>query len=266
MSDIVIVGHRTVSTAGFVVTNYSMMSTAGSPDVASYDITENSSPDDVAVKINVNVTNAANTEKAKEAAQNIAAAVATIIAEAQKLPPNTPIQLPNGTSTTAGQLLSDIQATKFVVTDNSNFGNGGVGSADRATMTDTLYYASFAEGTGRPSYTNTVWSGQGVIATILHELGHLSAQGAANFLSENSKFNQEMAARKIPHAAGDFYSLGSDYAKDNEAFAHGYTLAVSAALQINISTYDTLVTTNNYFGSYAGAEAIYLQHQQDYGF
>lgn len=139
----------------------------------------------------------------------------------------------------AGQLLTDVKTTKFVVTDDPSYGNGGVGSADRNTMTDRVYFGAFAEGTGQNSYSNAGWLGQGVVGIILHEIGHISAAGFANFGAERSRWNREMAERKIPHSPADFYSLGADYSFDNESYAHSFTTASAGVLGINLGTYDS---------------------------
>jgi hypothetical protein len=258
--DVIVTARRQVNTAGVVLTGYNSIPNQNNESVASFADT-NTSASDVSVNVRVTLTNTSNTAKAQEAAQNIAAAVAAIVAEATKLPSSTVISLPGGKSTTVGNLLDDIRATKFVVTDNANFGNGGVAAADKGTMTDTLYYGAFAEGTGMNSYSNSHFNGQGVIGIILHELGHLSTAGDSNYAAEYAKFGREQAERKTGNTA----FFGSNYSTDNELFSFGYGSSVAATLSIPLSTFTGLATASYDPDYFRGADAVYQQNRDEIG-
>lgn len=256
MSEIIVTAHYPTISPGISPTTYTSATYSGATEVPSYDSAQNTDPNQVSVSVRVSVSNAINSAKAQEAAQNIGEAVAIIINAAKSLPANTPIPLPNGKATTAGQLLSDVKNTKFIVTDNPNFGNRGVGGADHPSMTDTLHFASFVEGAGISSYTNAQWLGQGMTGIMLHELGHLSVAGYANFNEENAKYNTEF--RKHGTGIRDFYS--SDYHPDDERFQHQYAISAADVLGIDFNKYNELAPYNSGF---VGADAIYMQHVED---
>ncbi|MDJ0278980.1 hypothetical protein QLH51_19545 [Sphingomonas sp. 2R-10] len=239
-TDILVTGRRKQTASGVTMTRgFTVLPENNSADSVAYDYDQPQNPADgeVAVKVNVSLTNSANQAKAIDAANNIAEAVATIIAAASKLPASTVIPLPNGTRITAGDLLTQIKGTKFVVTDIQQ-SNDGVGSADRSTMTDTLYFASFAEGTGAKAYTQSGYLGYGVIGIILHEVVHMSVAGYQNFQNSSLYFNRENAELKIKNAP--FY--GSDYSKANEMFAHVGSISAGNILGFDLSAYNDGMT------------------------
>lgn len=265
-TDIVVTGHRYANSAGVQVTSFIFQNGSNDGNMNATTGTENSDGS-LDVNVNVNITNSSNEAKAKEAAQNIAAAVATIVDAALKLPPNTSITLPSGGTITVGDLLNDLKATKFIVTDNPNLGNNGVAKADHTAMTDTLYFAQFVEGAGPTSYSNSGWQGQGIIGVILHELGHLSAGGYANAINEINRFNNEMSIRKIPPVQRDFYgSDGADYNFDNESYAQGYASNAASVLGLDISILTNAYETNGQVGQFRGAEAVFDDHAGMYGY
>ena len=268
MQDIVVVGRRYRSASGVVITNYNYVNNSSNNETSAYVEQDNTDPEVSVIKVNVKIANPNNEAKAKEAAQNVADAVTTIINACQGLPANTVIPLPKGQSTTAGALLDDVKNTAFIVSDTQNFGNNGVGGADHASMTDNLFFGAFAEGTGYSSYSNSQWSGQGIIGTILHELGHLSEFGFTNRNNEVQQFNNEMTQRHAARFTNDYY-LGSDaadYRLDEESYAQAYALSAASVLGLNIGTYDSILVSNGLVTTFQGPSEIFNQHKSDLGF
>ncbi|WP_156347443.1 MULTISPECIES: hypothetical protein [unclassified Sphingomonas] len=235
-TDIIVTGRYSAGVPTFH--NYNFTQSGEPANSPSYDTTapQNPATGDVSVNVNVSIDNPANQAKAIEAANNVADAVARIITAASKLPAGTVIPLPNGNSITAGTLLYDLQRTKFVITDRPTT-NSGVGSANRVTMTDTLHFASFAEGTGISGYTAPGYNGTGVIGIIMHEMSHMTSHGYNNYLDSVRYFNRENAERKLKNVP--FY--GSEYGNANEMFAHLGSLSMAGALQLDVSTYKVLM-------------------------
>lgn len=234
-TDILVTGRRTQTASGVTMArSFTVLPENNTADSVAYDYEQPQNPaaGDVAVKVNVSLTNSANQAKAIDAANNIADAVAAIITAASKLPASTVIPLPNGTRITAGDLLTQIKGTKFVVTDVQQ-SNDGVGSADRPTMTDTLYFASFAEGTGTQAYTQAGYLGNGVIGIILHEVVHMTAAGYQNWQNSTLYFNRENSETKVKNVP--FY--GTDYSKANEMFAHVGSISAGNILGFDLSAY-----------------------------
>lgn len=256
--DIVVVGRRApAATGGGVVTVYSVNPNMNEREPKAYDPGAYKETGELNVSVRVKVSS--NAEKAREAAKNVAEALGVIIEAATKLPSNTQIALPDGKTTTAGQLLSDIKNTKFVITDVANPANNkGVGGADRANMTDTLYFAAFVEGSGQSSYTNAQWSGQGLVGILLHEMGHLSSAGNSVYNSERSKWAQENGKFKRNWRPDDFWT--SNYSNDNELYQHGFALASAAALGIGLDKYDTIFKGQYDPDHYRGAAMIYAEN------
>lgn len=136
-----------------------------------------------AASVNVQITDSANEAEAIKAAENIAKAVTEIRAALEGLAPSTSVQWFSGGETmTAAQALSELNNTIFVVDDTTNYGNGGLGTAERglsgAPNTVTLNFDAF-DGDGGdyadPNYTNN----QGVVGMMLHELGHVTQAARA---------------------------------------------------------------------------------------
>src|SRR5689334_9300728 len=145
MSSIIVVTARVSSGGGFPAsTTYVSSTSATAVEAYGGEFTpETEGQTGMEIRVNVNVSNAANQAQAEQAAKNVADALAKIIAEAGKLPANTVLPLPGAKTITAGELVNLAKDVKFVITDVSP-ANPGVGAADRNTMTDTLLASAFA--------------------------------------------------------------------------------------------------------------------------
>lgn len=256
VTDIVVLGRRGHLHSG-EVTTYWYRENTGGQEVPAYDAAANSSPTATQVQVRVSLSDSTHEAAGLEAAQNVANAVVTIIEAAAALPTWTLIALPNGKTTTAGQLLNDVKVTKFVITDQKDFGNNGVGGADRLTMTDKLFFGAY-QGTGPESYTHAQWRGQGMTGILLHELGHLSQAGYDNGQDSQRKYNYERARHKTQDI-GYYYS---EYARDDERFQHQYAKSAAAALGIAFETYDSIAY---YSDPYQGPEMVYRTRADENG-
>lgn len=180
--------------------------------------------------VKVSVSNSSNLEAAKRAAENIARGLATLEAELEALPPNTPVNW-DGETMTASQALNVLNTTTWVVSDQSNFSNGGVGGADHRTDTVTLNYRYF-DGVidpghqgdyAHPNYQND----QGLVGILLHEVGHMSDLGADRDNRSRENYNLE-------HGSQAGYQ-NSDYFRNNEEFASNFAVAAANAFGMNLT-------------------------------
>lgn len=181
---------------------------------------------EVTAAVNVRVSNATNQSAAETAAKNVARVLAEIEAELAPEPPNTVHRWgPNGDSMTSGQILQVLRTTTFVVSDQSNYGNGGVASADYVSHTDTLNFSAFdgIVGPGEtgdyasPSYVNDA----GLRAILVHEIGHLSAAGYAFHQQSVGLFHQEHG-----NNANYYGTLDPAYTRNEERYLNDFSASV----------------------------------------
>lgn len=212
-----------------------------------------------AVNVTVHVSNSANQADAQTAAQNVAIALATIEDALGSVDQNTQVSFDNGSSISAGDLLTQIENTTYIVSDSNPSGsNGGVGSADRTHMTDTLVYTAF-EGQGSyadPNYQNDA----GMIGIMLHEAGHMTAQGATNLQQENTAYRKLVGAHKGeygPYTDAKFY--GSDFGLDNEIFADDFAVNAGHAIGLGsqVDQFDQQRRSTYPGEDYEGAQVRY---------
>ncbi len=253
---IIVVTARVASGGGFPASTTYVSSTSTSA-VEAYGgefTPDNQAQTGMEIRINVNISNAANQAQAEQAAKNVADALAKIIAEASKLPRNTPLPLPGGKTITAGELVDLAKGVKFVITDVPP-ANPGVGAADRTNMTDTLLASAFA---GPGSYADPNLQGQGMIGGMLHELVHLSLNGYANLSTEYAKFNFESTHHPID---SDFPWENSGYFNDNESFATNGAISAGTSLGFGMTIYDSWMNAPDFMG----AQGVYDAHKEERG-
>jgi hypothetical protein len=176
--------------------------------------------------VQVSVSNSANLAAARTAAENIARGLARIESELEAMNPNTVISW-DGNSMTAGQILKVVNTTRWVVTDNPTFNNGGVGSANGKTDTVTLYYGPY-DGVGPNDYAHPNFQNDaGLVGILLHDIGHMTPAGEAFFAESYDTFSKEYGT------TNGFYSSTNtvrfQYAKNNEMFANDFAYAVGTA-------------------------------------
>ncbi|WP_440979760.1 hypothetical protein ACQHGV_05695 [Sphingomonas pseudosanguinis] len=261
-TDIVVVGRR-ITSGGVLQENSRVIRDTNSPVEGGSGGGDGVQPEPnvFTASVNVLVDDPNNREKALEAAKNVAAAVAQIIEGGSKLPYDTLIPLPNGKTMKVGDLVNLAKSTKFVVTDRqppANRLNGGVGSADAPNKTDTLQFGSFVEGLEFNTYSAPGYQGQGMLGIMLHELGHMSPEGYANFLLESKAHTREITVHRLPQNP----FRNSDYHKDNEAFAHQFAISAGRVLNIELGIYDNY---NKPPVPYSSAEGVKRRREEENG-
>lgn len=181
--------------------------------------------------VTVQVSDSDNQDEATAAAENIARALAELKGLLENMDPNTPISW-DGRSMSAADVLNYINNTAFIITDDANYNNGGVGAANAETNTDTLYYGSF-DGIGDNDYAGINYvDDAGLKAILLHEIGHLSDEGNAYLQNSLDAYEREYGTRD------GYYDDGSrfhdQYSQNNEKFANDFAYAVGNIIGANI--------------------------------
>lgn len=180
--------------------------------------------------VRVHVSDPANLAAATIAADNVARGLAELESKFDHLDPNTTINW-DGQTMTAGKALDIINNTTWIVSDQSNYNNGGVGSADYVNHTDTLNYRAFDGVIGpgeqgdyaHPNYQHD----EGLIGILAHEVAHLSDAGQDWFSRSYSDYRQEH---------GDYVGFeNSDYYRNNEEFASDFAVAAGQAFGVDIA-------------------------------
>lgn len=243
-----------------------MTMTSRNGEAPSQAYSEGSSPGTGTISVNVKVENPANRDAAIEAAKNLVLTLSTIIDAASSIMSYHIFTLPDGKLTTAGQLLQNAKITKFTVSDKKTFGNSGIGTADRISATDLRDEIYFGGLVGPDSYAASTYpNSQGLVGIILHELGHLSAEGKSVYDTAIATWSAEMRKRRRKVPQDQFYldNEGQIYAKSIENYAHGYGAAAALAINLDISTYNTTVVANKLYGPFMSAADIQKQNLFD---
>ena len=213
-------------------------------------ISGNANDAGVTASVNVDVPeNSPHFAEALRAAQNLATTLAKLESILNDLPVNQPIHWGSRTMT-VGQAIGELSNTQFIISDQNTSGSGGVGSAvagqGNAKNVDTLYYESFDGDSdayvlqdGRtttndyasPNYQN----GEGMMAIVLHELGHLSDAGF--------DFNASSLAN-FRHETGSYNNFSkSEYWSNNEAFANDFANSLASAFGTDFASQVGSVTS-----------------------
>lgn len=192
--DIVVIGRLVKNDAGgasYASLYYQGSSTGGNQVVGDYVMPGAGGTDTVTIAVNVEVDSDSNLEGGKKAAANIARALAKLKDELEGIDPNANVTW-NGESMKSSDLLEILNTTKWVVSDNPAYNNGGVGSADainnRATVDFRLFDGDLTNGVNDFAHPNYVDDG-GLKAILLHEAAHLSDSGYGRW-SDSMAYHQ----------------------------------------------------------------------------
>lgn len=194
----------------------------------------------------IQMSNHDHDQQAQEALNNVEAGVGKILNLLHAVPAGTVISW-DGKTLTAGQLLTQLNNTTYII-DDIDHGNGGVGGAARnadGTSVDRLLYSSYS--TTMPvgmdpsqwsSFAAPTYNGEGIEAILLHELGHMIQPGDQFFTDSWKQSGKD----------GIAYTYGSAYFENNEAFADDFMVAAATAIGANIDlfVYNPNLNTQNF--------------------
>lgn len=178
------------------------------------EVDPNSTSQTSGVVVKVQVANPANRERARQAAERLALVLVRELQRLEAADPNAMITV-LGRVYLVGEVLFDLNNTDFIVTDQTDFQNNGVGASSRgqygARNTDIINMDAILDGYGNPGHPNDI----GMTVLVFHELAHMSQMGQDFFELSAHFHNSEPADKR-----GPFYP--SDYSKNNEAFANDF--------------------------------------------
>ncbi len=221
--DIVVVGER--QNDGTI--SFSILRSSGRPAGIRYveprTISENPENPVLEIVVAIEKTSSASDEaKMIEAAQALIKAIERAIrlleAEAR-----TRVVSVLGFGISVGALLDELMRTDFSVTDVLNFGNNGVGGAERIPLgrnRDRINYQAIVG--GRPDHPTRYYAhpnfanGEGMLALVLHEIFHLT-QAGEDFLADSLQLWTSRGG-----TSATFYS--SALAANLERIANAYAL------------------------------------------
>jgi len=203
-----------------------------------------------AVSVNITVTVAANADGVREAAERLAISLLELKDILQGYTADTKVVFSSG-STTVGNILQDMNNTRFTVTDETGFGgNNGVGAAIRGTPnTETINYHSILNEPQSYGDKSLYPGNTGIYGIMLHELGHISALGEG-FRSYSVNLQRQDPTTKT----STFYQ--TDYSKNLELFANNFMDAAATALRINLYN----LAPGGYRGTAKAPSDIYNSH------
>lgn len=203
------------------------------------------------VSVKLHLDDSTHSADAQTAAENVAIALATIEDAFSSSPSTKTITFADGNTTTVGDILNQINGTTYIVTDQ-DFSqiNGGRGGADAANHTDTLSYTAF-EGPG--SYADPNYhDGNGMIGIMLHETGHMTTDGAANYTLEHNAYTRYHAETKTPASYLDYFR--SNFGLDDEIFADDFAVSAARAVGLNVDQFESQRETTYPNQHYEGAQ------------
>lgn len=181
------------------------------------------------ISIRVLIVNPANRERAEAAAKKLIEAIAQALHKLEAADPNKTFTFA-GHTYRVGDVLTDLRNTDFTVTDRTDFDNNGVGQAKRGELgLRNSELVNMESITGAGGYASPNWpENAGMMALILHELGHISVSGDLLFYSSYGFWSREPADRR----GANFYD--TDYGRNLEAFANDFMNAAAAAIGVNL--------------------------------
>lgn len=165
----------------------------------------------------------------------MARALFKVMAKLNDLPPGEIVQW-GDKQLTAGQILGVLQNTDFRFTDNSSFGNGGVGEArpgvnggrNTVTMDYRFYDGDMSNNGSHGDYgASTYTNDAGLIGILMHDLGHLTSHGI-DFNSKSNLYHRKQYGSDVSFA-------GYEYWENNESFVHSFSASLAAELNFDIS-------------------------------
>ena len=160
------------------------------------------------------------------AAQRWLEAVGLIDAAVRRVDPESIFQSPFG-DVTAAQLGAEIPRTDIEIVNEVEFGNRGVGAAQRgsngARNKDVLGRQ------GIEGYFRATGDNRGVVAQSLHEFAHVTASGF-NFFDRSVRLHQNFARKRSPGL--NFYS--GRFAGNLECYANDLMLAFADGLELDL--------------------------------
>lgn len=213
--DIVVVG-TSQSDGGWV-----FVRTSGVPTGISYispaEVSENPEGDllQVVVKLERSTGDLAAMQRAAEA---LIKAIARAVDLLGSLDPGRVVSV-LGVGISIGAILSAVQSTTFIITDQPSFGNNGVGQANFETHTDMINYVAIVGDATHPAYYDhpNFTDGEGMFALVIHEALHLTGPGNDFFLQSRAAWGNDAT----------FY--GSAHGRNLELFMNALTMQALAA-------------------------------------
>lgn len=174
------------------------------------------------IPVMVSVSNPANQARAEEAARKLILAIAEVLRKLNSTDRSVKFQFA-GKTYTVGEVLDDINNTDYSVSDDTDFGNNGVGKSihglNGERHRDIINFEAVLNGYGRPS------DNLGLISLIFHEHGHLSVPGYEFLVLNFATYNREPETVR-----GEWKN--SEYARNVEKFANEFLVAATGAAQI----------------------------------
>ena len=202
-----------------------------------------------AIAINATADNPANEAAVVAAAERLAGALLDLKEILKSFDPATDVRIESLKLTVkVGDILKDLDNTKFTVTDRNYEKNKGVGSAVRGSP--NLEEINYTAITGPDGYGAERFPGNsGLIGIMLHELGHISAPGD-NFWRSSQGYQ-----KKDPVLRGSsFYN--TEYAINLERFANNYMDGVASGLNVDLHG----LAPGGYRGNAVEPNQIYNTH------
>lgn len=202
-----------------------------------------------AIAVNATADNPANDAAVVEAAERLAGALLDLKEILKSFDPATDVTIESLKITVkAGDLLKDLDNTKFTVTDRSYNKNKGVGSAVRGNPNmEEINYAAITgpDGYGAERFPRN----SGLVGIMLHELGHISAAGDGFWRSSQGYHKKDPVLR-----ISSFYN--TEYATNLERFANNFMDGVATGLNIDLHG----LVPGGYRGKAVDPSAIYNSH------
>lgn len=215
---------------------------------------------ELSARVTVRLADDSHADAAVKAADNVVKTVLQLKALLNDLSADSPIKWGDRTMT-AGQVLNEINRTEWRVTDTASFGNGGVTTAERLSNSNlvTMNYRAFdGDMTNNPSANNgdfaspNYTNNQGMVAALLHEVGHVNQFGAQFNTSSAQNYYRE-------HRTYAGYGRGDDYFNNNENFANSFAVEVAGRVNFGITQVSTYWDT-----AWVEPNSIYADHMQSF--
>lgn len=207
--DIVVVGTRTTDGDGNALWVFSHSSGAlpGIRDITPDEVSENGEapPETLEIVVTIDRTTG-DPAQMEAAAQALIKAIAKVVDLLKSADPSRVVAV-LGVAISLGALLTALQNTNFIITDRTNFGNGGVGGAAINTAggrnSDQINYIAIVGDATHPAYYNhpNFTNGEGMLALVLHEAFHLTEQGYQFFEASKAAWGNNATFYSSPHAA-----------------------------------------------------------------
>lgn len=189
--------------------------------------------------------------KLEEAARKLVEAAINLITKLESSDP-TALMVVLDRIVTVGEMLQTLLDTQFTITDATNFGNNGVGTARRgiggSPNIDVINYEAIIGGSSGIGYGDPAYpDNSGINALVLHEVAHMTQAGYDFYIRSTE------VARADPTDNSDFYQ--TEYASNLEAFAN--ELMTETSLEIGVDLHGVRPGTS---AAPVTPESIYQSH------